>query len=294
MTAVADKAGAWVPGGKTLLAGVMGWPVAHSRSPRLHGTWLRRHGIDGTYVPLAVPPERIDAAIRGLPALGFRGANVTIPHKEAALALADRPTTVAERIGAANTLTVQPDGTIEADNTDGYGFLRNLTESVPDWVAAARPAVVLGAGGAARAVIVALLDAGAPEIRVLNRTRGRADDLAAAFGDRIRAVPLSDLDAQAAGAGLLVNTTSLGMAGQPPLAVDCRTLPADAVVYDLVYNPLQTDLLRHARARGLRVVDGLGMLLHQAVPGFERWFGPRPQVDRALREAVAGDLLSDG
>jgi len=294
MTDPADMAGTWLPGGETRLAGVIGWPVAHSRSPRLHGTWLRRYGIDGTYVPLAVPPERIEAAVRGLQALGFRGANVTIPHKQAALALADHSTSVAERIGAANTLTVRSDGTIEADNTDGYGFLRHLTEAVPDWDATARPTIVLGAGGAARAVIVALLDAGTPEIRILNRTRDRAEALVAGFGDRLRVGALCDLEAEAAEAGLLVNTTSLGMAGQPPLAMDCDALPAEAVVYDLVYNPLETGLLRSARVRGLRVVDGLGMLLHQAVPGFERWFGQRPQVDRALRETVAGDLLSAG
>ncbi|MEI6558556.1 MAG: shikimate dehydrogenase [Rhodospirillaceae bacterium] len=268
--------------GKARLAGVIGWPVGHSRSPRLHGYWLETCGIDGAYLPLAVSPERLADAIRALPALGFRGANVTVPHKEAALRLMDRVDPVAARIGAVNTIVVGADGTLEGRNTDAYGFMTNLRQGASGWRPAAGPALVLGAGGAARAVVAALVDAGVPEVRLYNRTRAKAEALACAIGGPIRVVP----DPDPAGAGLLVNTTTLGMAGQPPLDLDLTGLPLTAVVTDIVYTPLITPLLAAARARGNPSVDGLGMLLHQAVPGFEAWFGLRPEVTPELRAFV--------
>lgn len=267
------------------LAGVIGAPVGHSRSPRLHGTWLRDYGIAGHYVPLHVEAGDLERVLQAMPIMGFVGANVTIPHKEAALALADEVTEMAARIGAANTLTFR-DGRIHADNTDGYGFMANLRQGAPEWRPEAGAALVLGAGGAARAVIVALQDAGVPEIRLTNRTRARAAELAAEFGCAVQ-----DWDARAEGLddlGLLVNTTALGMDGQPALAMALDGLPEGAMVTDIVYTPLETPLLCDARARGLQAVDGLGMLLHQAVPGFERWFGKRPEVTERLRAAVLG------
>jgi shikimate dehydrogenase len=271
--------------GKTKLAGVLGWPVAHSRSPRLHGLWLQRHGVDGAYLPLPVPPESFETAVRGLVALGFRGANVTIPHKEAAFALCDEVAPAARRMGAVNTLRFEA-GRILGSNTDGFGFLENLRAHVPGWRAEAGPAVLLGAGGAARAIAVALLEAGAPEVVLVNRTRARAEALAAAVGGAVTVAEAPPLGR----AALLVNTTSLGMAGQPPLELDLGPLPAGAVVADIVYVPRETALLRAAAARGLRVVPGLGMLLHQARPGFEAWFGVAPVVDAALEAFVGGDI----
>lgn len=272
--------------GRSALAGVLGWPVSHSKSPRLHGYWLERHGIDGAYLPLPVAPENFATAVRGLVDLGFRGANVTVPHKEEALALAlaDEADDNAKRIGAANTLVFR-DGRIVASNTDGFGFLANLEQDAPDWQPEA-PALVLGAGGAARAVIVALLDSGCRELRLCNRTTGRAEVLRDTFGGSVRVVPWEEREAALADLGLLVNTTSLGMEGQPPLPLDLGGLSAAAVVNDLVYAPLETPLLAAARRQGNPAVDGLGMLLHQARPGFEAWFGVRPEVDTALRDFV--------
>nr|WP_188900147.1 shikimate dehydrogenase [Caldovatus sediminis] len=272
--------------GHARLAGILGWPVAHSRSPRLHGFWLERHGVDGAYVPLPVRPERFAQAVRSLADLGFRGANVTIPHKEAAFAVCDEVAPSARRAGAVNTLVFREDGTIEGSNTDGYGFLESIREEVPGWRADRGPAVLLGAGGSARAVAAALLDAGCPRLTLVNRTRARAEALARELGGPIgvaERAPLGD-------AALLVNTTSLGMQGQPPLELDLAPLPAGAVVADLVYVPLETPLLAAARARGLAAVGGLGMLLHQARPGFARWFGVEPQVDAALRDFVAAGI----
>lgn len=269
------------------VACVLGWPVGHSRSPALHGHWLRRYAIAGFYVPLAVTPEAFGTALRALPALGFAGGNVTVPHKERALALADRATARARRIGAANTLVVR-DGAIEADNTDAFGFIENLRDRAPGWRADAGPALVLGAGGAARAVVVALLDAGVPEVRLANRTRARAEALAAALGHAVRVVDWAGADAAADGAMTLVNTTSLGMVGQPPLELTLDAAPRGALATDAVYTPLVTPFLARAAARGLTTVDGLGMLLHQARPGFEAWFGRAPQVDADLRAAVLG------
>jgi shikimate dehydrogenase len=276
--------------GRTRLAGVMGWPVAHSLSPRLHGHWLRRYEIDGAYVPLPALPERLEQALGALPSLGFAGTNLTIPHKEAAVPLVDRLSPTAERIGAVNTIVVEPDGTLSGDNTDGFGFIASLSESRVGWHAAAGPAVVLGAGGAARAIAVALLDAGVPEVRLLNRTAERAHALAAELGGPVHPVKWTGRSAALADAALLVNTTSLGMHGQPPLDLTLDALRPTALVTDVVYTPLITPLLALARARGNPVVDGLGMLLHQARPGFRAWFGVDPVVDGDLRAAVLAGL----
>ena len=268
--------------GKARLAGVIGWPVSHSLSPRLHGYWLRQYRIDGAYLPLPVRPEALSPVIAGLAELGFRGVNVTIPHKQAVLKLCTNVDSTAERIGAVNTVVFR-EGGLHGSNSDAFGFLENLQRGAPDWQPAAGPAVVLGAGGAARAVIVALLDAGVPGIRLVNRTLARAEALAEAFGERVAARSWQDVESELAEARLLVNSTSLGMTGQPDLALDLTALPRIAVVTDLVYAPLETPLLAAAKARGNTVVDGLGMLLHQARPGFEAWFGQRPEVTEDLR-----------
>ncbi|MEO1249299.1 MAG: shikimate dehydrogenase [Pseudomonadota bacterium] len=275
--------------GAAKLAGVVGWPVSHSKSPALHGHWLARHGIDGAYVPLAVAPDRFDRAVGALADLGFVGCNVTIPHKEAALALCDELAPVASNIGAVNTIVIDPDGRLFGDNTDAFGFLENLRQGAPGWQAASGPAVVLGAGGAGRAIIAALLEDGAPEIRLLNRTFSRAEELAAHFGPAVHPLDWSNRAECLSGAALLVNTTSLGMTGQPSLDIALDDLPATAVVTDNVYAPLMTPLLSRAQDRGNPVVDGLGMLLHQARPGFSAWFGVEPVVDEDLRRAVIGD-----
>ena len=271
--------------GASKLAGIMGWPVTHSLSPRLHGFWLERYGIDGAYVPLPVRPEAFEAALRALPELGFQGINVTLPHKDRALRACDEVDAAAGRIGAVNTIVFR-DGRVVGSNSDGYGFLENLTRGAPAWRAAKTPAAVLGAGGAARAVVVALLDAGVPELRIANRTAERAAVLAQEFGARVSAVDWQRREAALEGCGLLVNTTTLGMIGHAPLEIELDALSADAVVTDIVYSPLETALLAQAKARGHVAVDGLGMLLHQARPGFEAWFGIRPEVDRALRRFV--------
>ncbi|WP_170361063.1 MULTISPECIES: shikimate dehydrogenase [Ruegeria] len=270
------------------LAGVIGHPIAHSKSPQLHGHWLKKYGLAGHYIPVDVAPEDLETVLRTLPKAGFVGANVTVPHKEAALRIADHVSERASVIGAANTLVFQDDGTIHADNTDGYGFMQNLRSGAPDWVPSDGPAVVFGAGGAARAVLQGLLDAGVPQIMLTNRTRVRADQLKDEFGDRITVVDWLQAGNVIEEAELVVNTTSLGMQGQPELRVPLDGLQAGAVVTDLVYAPLQTHLLKSAEEAGCTTVDGLGMLLHQAVPGFERWFGTRPEVTDDLRAAVLG------
>jgi len=272
--------------GAARIAGVVGWPVAHSLSPRLHGYWLKHYGIDGAYVPLPVRPEDLTDALRALPKLGFAGSNVTVPHKQAALEAMDDLDEAAGRIGAVNTVVIGGDGRLEGRNTDAFGFIENLREAAPDYRAGQGPAVVLGAGGAARAVVAALLDAGAPEVRIVNRSRARAEALAADFGSGCAALPWSEREAALTEAALLVNTTLLGMSGQPALDLPLDRLPVQAVVNDVVYDPLETALLAAARRRGNRAVDGLGMLLHQARPGFEAWFGVAPEVTPALREAV--------
>ena len=267
----------------------MGWPVGHSRSPRLHGYWLAHYRIDGAYVPLPVAPEDLAQALKALPILGFAGVNLTIPHKERAAALMDRLEPTARRIGAVNTVIVR-DSELIGDNTDGYGFLESIKEAVPDWQTASGPALILGAGGTARAVIAALVDAGVPEIRLANRTVARAHAIAEEFGGAIRIYAWSDRARALEGAALLVNTTSLGMIGAPALELTLEGLPSGAVVCDVVYTPLETELLAAARARGHPAIDGLGMLLHQARPGFAAWFGVTPQVTPQLRTFVLQSL----
>ena len=274
--------------GKARLAGVMGWPVAHSLSPRLHGFWLEERAIDAAYLPLPVRPEHLAQALRALPVLGFRGVNLTVPHKEAALASLDTLDPQARRIGAVNTVVVGPDGRLSGTNTDVYGFRESLRIAIPGWRADRGPAVLLGAGGAARSIAVALVDEGVPELRLVNRSRDRAARLAADIGGPIQAVDWADRGAALEGAALLVNATSLGMAGQAGLDLDLARLPTHAVVNDIVYVPLETTLLAEARRRGNPVVDGLGMLLHQARLGFSAWFGVEPQVTPALRDFVLG------
>lgn len=268
------------------LAGVIGHPIAHSKSPQLHGYWLKKYGIPGHYIPMDIAPDDLEAALRMLPKLGFVGLNVTLPHKEAALALADKVTDRAKLIGAANTLVFRKNGTILADNTDGYGFIQNIIKSAPNWKPLDGPAVVLGAGGAARAVLASLVEIGVPEIRLTNRTQERAEALAAEFGDTIKVVDWLQAGNAMDEAKTVVNTTSLGMLGKPEMRIPLDALCPGMVVTDLVYNPLQTKFLRAATDAGATPVDGLGMLLHQAAPGFHRWFGQEPEVDDALRAAV--------
>lgn len=270
--------------GRAKVAGVVGWPIGHSRSPQLHNYWLDKHQIDGAYVPLAVQPENLDKAVRGLAALGFAGANITIPHKEAIMILLDEVDDVAQRIGAVNTIVVDSHGRLLGSNTDGFGFLENLKEGAPQWKAADGPAVILGAGGASRAIAVALSDAGVPEIRIVNRTIERAQELTRIVGGT--PIGWESRNAVLEDTALLVNATALGMTGHVPLEIDLARLPANAVVNDIVYAPLETPLLAAARARGNAVVDGIGMLLHQGRPGFRAWFGVDPQVDDALRAHV--------
>lgn len=281
--------------GQARLSGIMGWPVAHSRSPALHNFWIEEHRIDGAYVPLAVRPERLKEALRALPLLGFRGCNLTLPHKQRALSIVDRLDPLARRIGAVNTIVVAADGSLDGSNSDVYGFRESLRESAPDWDASAGPAVILGAGGASRAVIAALSEAGVREIRLLNRTLSRAEAVArdlAVPTCRILPEPWERRDAALRGTSILVNTTSLGMTGEPELSIDLRGLPLSAVVVDIVYVPLETALLAAARRRGHRAVDGLGMLLHQGRPGFEAWFEVPVRVSEAQRVAVLATLAA--
>lgn len=268
---------------------VIGWPIEHSRSPAIHGHWLATYGIDGTYTKIAVRPEEASAFFASLADRGLNGCNVTLPHKHAALAAADHKEAVAVAMGAANTLWLDG-GKLCATNTDAYGFMTHLAQSAPGWDRRDAPVAVLGAGGAARAIVYGLLQAGVSEIRLFNRTPARAEDLVRAYGVRVKAHPWSERVTCTEGAGLLVNTTSLGMVHAEPLDMDVAGLRNDAVVVDIVYVPLETDLLARARARGLRAVDGLGMLLHQAVPGFEKWFGIKPVVTPELRALVAADI----
>jgi shikimate dehydrogenase len=271
---------------KIPLAGVIGHPIAHSRSPALHGFWLRRYGVKGHYIPMDVAPADLETTLRHLPKIGFVGLNVTLPHKEAILKIADVITDRAALIGAANTLIFRKDGKIHADNTDGAGFVANLRQNAPHWVPAAGPAAVFGAGGAARAVVAALIEVGVPEIRISNRSRPRAEALRADFGAKLVVYDWVQAANMLEGAATVINTTSLGMAGKPEFRVPLDAIEPGAVVNDLVYNPLKTAFLAEAEQRGATIVDGLGMLLHQAAPGFERWFGPTPAVDEATRQAV--------
>lgn len=268
------------------LAGVLGHPIAHSRSPALHGYWLRRYGLKGHYIPIDVAPADLADVVRMLPRMGFAGVNVTIPHKEAILQIADIITDRAALIGAANTLIFRADGKIHADNTDGTGFIANLRQHAPQWQPQAGPAAVLGAGGAARAVVAALIEVGAPEIRIANRTRPRAEALRSDFGAKVVVHEWVQAGNMVEDCATVVNTTSLGMTGKPDFRVPLDGLNPRALVTDLVYTPLKTQFLIEAEDIGCTVVDGLGMLLHQAAPGFERWFGQRPDVDEATRHAV--------
>ena len=268
------------------LAGVVGWPIKHSKSPVLHGHWLKRYGLAGEYRPIALSPEDFETGLRKLAKKGFKGVNVTIPHKEVVLKLADSITDSAALIGAANTIHFHADGSIGADNTDGYGFIQNLRQNALLWNPKSGPALVIGAGGAARAIVWALLNEGVPKVRLANRTRIRAENLANHFGAKVEVVEWSEVSEAMDGASTIVNTTSLGMDGQPELRVHFYAAAPDALVTDIVYAPLITPFLEKAQARGLDTVDGLGMLLHQAVPGFESWFGKKPEVDDELRQAV--------
>jgi shikimate dehydrogenase len=272
---------------------IIGHPVSHSRSPLIHGYWLARHGIDGAYGVRDVAPGDIDSFLAAFAASGLVGGNVTVPHKEAAFRACATRDSVAQALGAVNTLWLE-DGALHGANTDVHGFLANLDAAEPDWARALGEAVVLGAGGAARAVVYGLLERGVDRVVVANRTRARAEVLRETFGPRVLPIDWRDLGGRLNGCRLLVNTTSLGMKGQPPLDIDLSPLSPDALVTDIVYVPLETPLLKAAKARGLATVDGLGMLLHQAVPGFARWFGVRPEVTAELRALVIADLKAKG
>jgi shikimate dehydrogenase len=272
------------------LAGVMGWPVSHSRSPLMHNHWLRHYGISGVYVPLPVLPERLPEALRGLAALGFAGCNLTIPHKVAAMAYMDDIDPLAQRMGAINTVVVGSDGRLSGFNNDGYGFLQSLLDAQPDFRADAGPIAVLGAGGAARAVVLSLAEQGARDIRLLNRTKETAQRLADELGGPIRVLPWEARESALEGAALLVNTTSLGMQGQPELTLRLDALPKTALVCDVIYVPLETALLRQARLRGHVTVNGLGMLMNQARPAFKSWFGVLPEITPELKQAMLASL----
>lgn len=279
--------------GKGKIAGVMGWPIDHSLSPRLHNFWLERYGIDGSYIPLSVRPEHLPQALRALPALGMKGCNITLPHKEPAQKSMDHLTDRARRAGAVNTVIVGEDGRLLGDNSDGLGFLAHLRQSVPNWQAG--PTLLMGAGGAARALAASLLDeAKVPELRIVNRTDWRAQQMAADLGGPIKTLSWEKRHDALADLSLLINATYLGQAGQPPLHLDLQRLPDSAVLFDIVYVPLETPLLRAGKERGNRVVDGLGMLLHQAKLGFAAWFGKEPEIEATLRAHVLAGLPKGG
>src|SRR5665647_2078278 len=268
------------------LAGVMGWPVSHSRSPTLHNYWIKQYGLTGAYVLLPVEPGNLPAALKGLSALGFAGCNVTIPHKVAAMQLVDRVDPMARRMGAINTIVVEKDGSLSGFNNDGFGYIQSLLDAQPDWRADAGPITVLGAGGAARAVVLSLADRGAKEIRLANRSLEKAQDLAREFGSPVRAVPWEERHDALSDVALLVNTTNQGMAGQSPLDLSLDRLPKHALVSDVIYIPIETPLLAAARQRGNPTVNGLGMLLNQARPAFKAWFGVMPEITPELRRAI--------
>src|SRR5262245_55664014 len=268
----------------------MGWPVMHSRSPALHNYFFKQYGLAGTYVPLAIPPERLEPALRALAPLGFAGCNLTIPHKEAALAIVDEVDEAARRIGAIRCVVVRPDGSLWGTNNDIHGFARNILQHRPAWRADVGPAVVIGAGGGARAVVYSLVERGASEIRLVNRTRGRADTLAREFGSAVIPLDWDDRHPALHGAAMLVNTTSQGMIGQPPLDLNLDALPHTALVVDIIYVPLETTLLATARHRGNPTIDGLGMLLHQACIAWRLWFGLDPEVTPELRATIEATL----
>ena len=268
---------------------VIGWPIEHSRSPLIHGYWLRRYGIDGAYTKEAVKPENARSFLRSLAVRGLVGCNVTVPLKETAFAAADEKDASAIAVGAANTIWLEG-GRIHAANTDTYGFMTHLAQSAPRWREKDAPVAILGAGGAARAVVHGFLEAGVGEVRVFNRTLERASTLVQDFGTRVKALPWESRNDAARQASVLVNTTSIGMKGEGDVGIDFSRFDDDCVVADIVYVPLETAMLGRARARGLACVDGLGMLLHQAVPGFARWFGVRPEVTDELRQLIVTDI----
>jgi len=269
------------------IAGLLGWPVAHSRSPVIHNHWLAQYGIPGRYVLFPVPPEKLEAAVRGIAALGLRGCNVTTPHKQAIFPLLDRVDDLARRIGAVNTVVVEQDGTLTGFNNDGNGFIQSLRDADPRWRPDTGPITVLGAGGAARAVVASLAAQGAREIRVTNRTRDKAREIADAVGSVVKVVPWEVREEALDGTALLANATTLGMAGKPSLDIALDRLPLRALVGDLIYVPPETPLLAAARARGNVTVNGLGLLLNQARPAFQAWFGVMPEITPALRQAIA-------
>ena len=268
---------------------VIGWPIEHSRSPLIHNYWLKKYGIDGAYTKEAVPPEAVAQFLRSLAANGYAGCNVTVPHKEAAFAAAEVKEASALAVAAANTLWLA-DGKLYAANTDTYGFMTYLQERAPGWGSIDAPVSVLGAGGAARAIVYGFLEAGVSEVRVFNRTRARAEALAKHFGPRVKAFDWRERGRRSRKTAVLVNTTTIGMNGIGSLDIDFHTFDPTCVVCDIVYVPLETELIVRALGRGLRTVDGLGMLLHQAVPGFEKWFGVRPEVTRELRDLLVADI----
>ena len=272
------------------LAGIVGWPVSHSRSPTLHNYWLQKYGLPGAYVPLPVAPGQLQPALRGLAALGLRGCNVTQPHKIEALKLVDDLDDTARRMGAINCIVVQPDGTLKGFNNDGFGYIQSLLDAQPDWRADAGPVVLLGAGGAARAVALSLADRGAREIRLLNRSQANAQALADEFGSPLQVLPWEARHDALEGAALIVNTTNQGLHGNPALDLRLDKLPRQALVSDVIYTPLETPLLALARARGNTTVNGLGMLLNQARPAFQAWFGVLPEITPELREMVASGI----
>jgi len=269
-----------------LLSGLMGWPVMHSRSPQLHNYWLAQHGLTGSYLPLAIKPEALRGALRALPALGFSGCNLTIPHKQAALGMVDRLDPVAKRIGAVNCVVVSPDGSLEGRNTDAFGFIESVREAQPGWRADAGPTAVIGAGGGARAVLVGLIDQGAREIRLVNRTPARAAALAQELGGPIKPLDWAQRHLALDGAAMLINTTNQGMVGEPPLDLALDRLPVGTLVCDIIYIPRETPLLAAARKRGNPTMNGLGMLIHQARPAFHAWFGIMPEATPELRAMV--------
>ena len=268
----------------------MGWPVGHSRSPILHNHWIAEHGLRGAYVLLPVEPAKLEQALRALPVLGFAGCNLTIPHKVAALSIVDHIDPLAARIGAINCIVVEADGSLSGRNTDAFGYVQSLLDAQAHWQASAGPALVLGAGGAARAVIAGLLDSGVPAIRLTNRSPDKTHALVAAFGPQVTAVDWAERHAALDGAALVVNTTNLGMQGQPALDLSLAALSPQALVSDVVYVPLETPLITAAKQRGNATVNGLGMLLNQARPAFEAWFGVMPTISNALLGKVNASL----
>jgi len=273
-----------------LLAAVMGWPISQSRSPMLHNHWFAEHGLAGAYVPLAIRPEGLRAALRALPALTFSGCNLTIPHKQEAMRIVDEVDITATKIGAISCVVARPDGTLSGSNNDWYGFVHNILDFVPDWRADTGPVAVMGAGGGARAVVYGLMERGAREIRLCNRTHARALNLAKDFGGPINVLPWNERHACLDGVAMLVNATSQGMIGQPPLDLALDRLPKDALVNDIIYIPRETPLIEAARARGNRTVTGLGMLLHQGIPAWKAWFGIEPKVTAELRAKIEATL----